>query len=84
MRSAGFRFFMVVILSLLMFFPLMFVADLAGDRKRLSERIISDVGTEWGGEQAITGPFLYVPVTAEVEKTNTLPVIDPLTGIVQR
>jgi len=92
-RGFGVRFLIVGVLILLMFIPLFFVADVVGDRKRLSAHVIEEIGRTWGGEQTIGGPRLVVPVTEVVlrdvvrDRTDPVtgaPVTDPATGQVQR
>ena len=83
-RSAGFRFFVVGLLALLMFIPLFFVSEVVNDRKRYSEATIDDVGREWGGEQLLSGPQLVIPVTEDVTTQKRRDLIDPATGQPQR
>ena len=92
-RGFGVRFLIVGVLILLMFIPLFFVAEVVGDRKRLSQNVIHEIGRSWGGEQSIGGPRLAIPVTEEVlrdvvrDRTDPqtgAPVLDPATGQPQR
>ncbi len=80
LRSAGFRFFVVVLLALLMLIPLLMVSDVVRSRQGYHEETLRSVGREWGGPQAISGPALVIPVTEEVTEKRSREVIDPATG----
>lgn len=80
MRSPGFRFLIVGLLTLLMFIPLLMVSDIVNSRRSYSNDTIRSVGQEWGGRQLITGPLLVIPVREEVLVTGTRNVINPDTG----
>lgn len=82
MRSAGFRFFIVAILTLLMFIPLIMVSEIVQDRRSYSRSTIESVGNEWGGRQEISGPQLVIPVSEEVTYTRKREVVDPTTGLI--
>lgn len=79
-RGFGVRFLVVGLLILLMFIPLFFVAEVVGDRKRLSRNVIDEIGRTWGGEQALGGPRLEIPVTEEVMRDFVRNRTDPQTG----
>jgi len=79
-RGFGARFLIVGVLILLMFIPLFFVAEVVGDRKRLSRDVIREIGQTWGGEQSIGGPKLTIPVTETVMRDFTRDRTDPETG----
>ncbi len=80
MRSPGFRFLIVGLLTLLMFIPLMMVSDIVNSRLSYSQSTISSVGAEWGGPQLLSGPVLVIPVREEVQVTVQRDVVDPATG----
>ena len=77
MRSAGVRFFVVGLLTLLMGIPLLLAGGIVADRERYSDTAEREVGLEWGGEQVLGGPQLVVPVTAEVRVQRRREVADP-------
>lgn len=79
-RSAGFRFFIVVLLALLMLIPLLMVSDVVRSRQYYHDETLESVGAEWGGPQTLSGPALVLPVTEEVTEKRTREVIDPATG----
>ncbi|WP_407494772.1 cell envelope integrity protein CreD [Pseudooceanicola sp. MF1-13] len=79
-RGFGARFLIVGVLILLMFIPLFFVAEVVGDRKRLSRDVIQEIGQTWGGQQSIGGPKLTIPVSEEVTREFTRDRTDPDTG----
>lgn len=83
MRSAGFRFFTVGLLALLMFVPLFFAGEIVGSRADYSDQTIREVGREWGGEQVISGPQLRVPVEGPVTRNEQIEVTNPETGAIE-
>jgi len=80
LRSAGFRFFVVAILALLMSIPLQMVSSIIDARRDFSRATITSVGEEWGGAQVLSGPVLVIPVQQEVTETKKREVVDPATG----
>ena len=81
LKSLGLRFFIVGLLILLMFIPIMFVSDIINDRADYNRTTRSSVGNEWGGQQAISGPVLIIPVEETVIVREKREVLDPDTGI---
>ena len=79
-RGFGARILIVGLLILLMFIPLFFVAEVVGDRKRLSRDVIEEIGRVWGGEQTLVGPKLVIPVTEEVLHEIVEEASDSATG----
>ena len=82
LKSAGGRFFVVGVLVLLMYIPMLLVGGVIDDRSSYSRSTISSVGEEWGGRQTINGPILVVPVTGPVTRKEQREVTDPVTGAV--
>lgn len=80
MRASGTRFMIVGLLTLLMTIPLFLAGAIIEDRDRYSEQTRASVGREWGGPQAVAGPVLYVPVEADVVRTERRDVPDAATG----
>ncbi|MEP4198956.1 MAG: cell envelope integrity protein CreD [Aliishimia sp.] len=81
LRSAGFRFFSVGVLTLLMSIPALYVADIINERAEYSRQTARDLGREWGGPQTLTGPVIMIPVEETVTVSVRKPVLDPVTGI---
>ncbi|SMY06061.1 cell envelope integrity protein CreD [Flavimaricola marinus] len=79
-RSAGFRFFVLGALILLMFIPLFFVGAIIDDRSNYSRDAIRSVGQDWGGPQVINGPQIVVPVEGPVTRLQPFTTTDPSTG----
>ena len=79
-KSAGFRFFVVGLLVLLMFIPLFFVGEIIDSRADYNRQTIWEVGNEWGGAQTVSGPMLVIPVEGPVEREVEREVTDPNTG----
>ncbi|WP_298495848.1 cell envelope integrity protein CreD [uncultured Maritimibacter sp.] len=78
--SLGFRFFIVGVLTVLMVIPLILASEVINSRKNYSRDAIREVGREWGGEQVLSGPMLILPVSEEVTRVLSEPVIDEATG----
>lgn len=66
-RSPGFKFFLISFLILLLLIPLALVTGLISEREGRSREVARDVARNWGGAQTITGPYLVVPYTVQVE-----------------
>ena len=66
MRSAGFRYLVVGLLTLLMVIPLFLAGAIIDDRSSYARQTRAEVGREWGGPQTVTGPVLVVPVEGEI------------------
>ncbi|WP_281824765.1 inner membrane CreD family protein [Jannaschia rubra] len=64
MRSAGFRFPIVGLLTLLMFIPLFFAGAIVQDRAQTAEQ----TGAEWGGPQTLSDALLVIPVEGDVRQ----------------
>lgn len=79
-RSAGVRFMVVGVLTLLMFIPLNLVSGVVQERARYSESTVETISREWGGRQLISGPLLVIPVTEEVTYKRKREAVDPATG----
>lgn len=80
MRSPGFRFLVVGLLTLLMFIPLFFAGAIVEDRGRYAEQTSRDIGREWGGSQTLTGPFVLIPVEGIAYREESREVTDLATG----
>ena len=70
--SRGWRFAMMVLLTLLMGIPLMMVVAVIEDRASYQRRAVNEVSNQWGGPVRLAGPVLVIPVEKEV----TTPVRD--------
>ncbi|MEM9796705.1 MAG: cell envelope integrity protein CreD [Pseudomonadota bacterium] len=80
MQSAGFRFGVVVLLTLLMFVPLFFAGAVVQDRKAYAEQTRTQLGQEWGGPQIVGGPVLIVPVEGDVSRQERVETVNRETG----
>jgi inner membrane protein len=78
--SAGFRFLIVGLLTLLMFIPLFFVGQIINERSGYSRSTQTSVGNEWGGKQSVSGPQMVIPVEGPVTVVKQREVTDPVTG----
>lgn len=79
-RSAGVRFIVVGVLTLLMFIPLNMVSGVVQERARYSDETVESISREWGGKQLISGPLLVIPVTEDVTYERKREAVDPVTG----
>jgi inner membrane protein len=64
-RSPGFKFLLIVILTVAMAVPLFLVRLALSDREQTAAGAASDIGAGWGGPQVVAGPILLVPYTVE-------------------
>ena len=83
LKSLGLRFFIVGSLILLMFIPVLFVADIINARADYNRSTRLTVGAEWGGAQSISGPVMVIPVQETVMLREKHEVIDDATGLQQ-
>lgn len=82
LKSAGGRFFVVGLLALLMYIPMLLVGGVINERSYYSRDTIRTVGEEWGGRQTINGPVMVIPVTGPVTRKEQREVTDPVTNAV--
>jgi inner membrane protein len=64
MRSPGFKFLLIVILTVAMAVPLFFIQLALSDREQTAAGAATDIAAGWGGPQVVAGPVLLVPYTA--------------------
>jgi inner membrane protein len=84
MKSTGIRFAIVGALTLIMFIPLFFAAELINERKRYSQSTIESVGQEWGGAQSLSGPVMVIPVERHYTVIEQRQKLDPVTNAILR
>ncbi len=77
------RLIIIGLLTCLMSIPLFFASETINSRADYSRSTIQSVSRDWGGAQSIGAPMLIVPVTARVNRTSKIDVVDPVTGLVQ-
>src|SRR5262245_27299068 len=65
-RSPGFKFFLVLLLVLLLMIPLGLIWFLVTERQSRANAVTAEVAQTWGQEQQISGPFLIVPYSVKV------------------
>ena len=66
MRSPGFKFFLVLLLVLLLMIPLGLIWFLVSERETRANAVTQEVAELWGRDQHISGPFLVVPYSVKV------------------
>jgi len=62
-RSPGFKFLLIVILTVCMAAPLFFIQLALSDREQTAAGAATDIAAGWGGPQIVAGPVLLVPYT---------------------
>ncbi len=62
-RSPGFKFLLIVILTVCMAAPLFFIQLALSDREQTAAGASTDIAAGWGGPQIVAGPVLLVPYT---------------------
>ncbi len=62
-RTPAFKIFIIGVIILLLTIPLFMVWGLVHERESYAQSVRRDVARSWGGEQAVTGPFLVIPYT---------------------
>jgi inner membrane protein len=60
-RSPGFKFLLIVILTVAMAVPLFFIQLALSDREQTAAGAATDVASGWGGAQVVAGPVFLVP-----------------------
>lgn len=66
--SRGWRFAVLIALTLAMFVPLILISFVIEDRVSYRRAAISEIAQTWGGPIQISGPMIVIPV--EVERTR--------------
>ncbi|RPI42319.1 MAG: cell envelope integrity protein CreD, partial [Bacteroidetes bacterium] len=62
LRSSGFKFTLIGLLSLLLLIPVTMIRDLISERQERSREATLEVSEKWGLPQTVTGPFITFPV----------------------
>jgi len=62
-RSPGFKFLLIVILTVCMAVPLFLIQLALSDREQTAQGAANDIAGGWGGPQVVAGPVLLVPYT---------------------
>jgi len=65
-RSAGFKFALIGVLSLLLLIPASMIKNLIRERQSRSEEAIVDICSSWSTDQTITGPYLSTSISRYV------------------
>lgn len=70
LRSPALKLVLIVVLTVLMAVPLLFIQLALEERKTRAFEAAVDVASGWGGTQTVAGPMLFVPY--EVPRTDTV------------
>jgi inner membrane protein len=70
MRSPGFKFFTLGVLSLLLLIPASLIWLLVSEREDRARDVAREIAQTWGGSQRLIGPFIIVPY--EVDETRII------------
>lgn len=68
--SRGARFFMVLLITLVMGLPLYLISRTTEDREENRRMAAAEITNTWGGSQTIVGPVLMVPVEERSAATD--------------
>ena len=69
LNSVSFKLIVIIILSLLLLIPTLFVRNLINERQDRRINTISEVTSKWGEKQTVFGPWLLIPYE-KYEKTS--------------
>ncbi|CAA6804080.1 MAG: Inner membrane protein CreD-like protein [uncultured Sulfurovum sp.] len=61
-NSIGVRFFIIGFIAFLMLIPLSNISSIVDERSRLHNNVLSNIASQWGNPQVLTGPALIVPI----------------------
>ncbi|MEM7745582.1 MAG: cell envelope integrity protein CreD [Pseudomonadota bacterium] len=67
-QGAGWRFFGLILITVLMGVPLLMVAFVIEDRVSYKRQAVSEVSSQWGGAVHLEGPALVIPVLIERDR----------------
>jgi inner membrane protein len=70
MRLPGVKFIIVGIISVMLLIPTLLVWALVEERSNRAAEVSHTIAAGWGGEQAINGPYLAVPMSVNRATTN--------------
>jgi inner membrane protein len=65
-RSPGFKFFLILLLVLILMIPLGLIWFLVSERETRANAVKQEVAELWGRDQHISGPYLIVPYSVKV------------------
>ena len=68
-NSIAKRFLIIGAIALLMLIPLAQVSSIVDERGDLHHKVLSNIASQWGNPQVVTGPALILPI---IEKYNVL------------
>ena len=61
-NSMSMRFIMIGIIALLMLIPLGKISSVVDERSSLHHKVLSDIASQWGNPQVVSGPVLILPI----------------------
>jgi inner membrane protein len=64
-RSPGFKFLLIVVLTVAMAVPLFLIQLALSDREQTAAGVATDIAAGWGGPQIVAGPVLLVPYSVQ-------------------
>ncbi|MFH0990149.1 MAG: cell envelope integrity protein CreD [bacterium] len=68
--SVMLRMIIVIVLTIILLIPTLFVQLLVSEREKRRDGAVKEVSQKWGGVQRITGPVLSLPVVHTVKDEN--------------
>lgn len=79
MKSIGFRFLIVGVLTVLMFIPVFLAGEVINSRAQYSRSTVNSLSGEWGGQQLLSGPQIAIPVegpVTRIEKRDVVAIVN--------
>lgn len=61
----------ILIIALLLLIPTSMIRGLIYEREQTKNQAITEVGSKWGGQQTISGPFISIPYNKYVKEYST-------------
>ncbi|WP_300074988.1 inner membrane CreD family protein, partial [uncultured Ruegeria sp.] len=79
MKSIGFRFLIVGVLTVLMFIPVFLAGEVINSRAHYNRSTVNSLSGEWGGQQLLSGPQIAIPVegpVTRIEKRDVVAIVN--------
>lgn len=76
-NSIGVRFIIIGIIAFFMLIPVGQVSSMVDERRSLHTNVLSDIASQWGNPQTLTGPALVLPI---IEKYNVYETVKDKDG----
>ncbi|HHD82292.1 MAG TPA: cell envelope integrity protein CreD [Campylobacterales bacterium] len=71
-NSIGVRFIIIGFIAFLMLIPLENISFIVYERSQLHNKVLSNIASQWGNPQVLTGPALIVPIIEKYSAYETV------------